>query len=641
MIAKVSCRNCKLLITFLQDPMKYLLLTCVLVPLFTVAQEKIIKFGNVTLSELKMTHYERDSSCLAVILYDGGYFNANDFQFTRHVRIKILSTAGTSFGNFTIQTPAKSFIDGFTFNVENGLLKKTKLENSNIYEEEIVNGFEVYKLFFPDVKPGSVIDLKYAHPGMPFEWRFQDRIPVVYNELTLEPTTYIYFKKVFYGFEKIKEIKDNHWVGEHIPAIAREPYMAAYSNYVTRFQFDIENISLPRWSFYREYSTSWEKVGQRLMEMEYFGGVISGCAFLNSKAKELEESTMPIPDKVNSAFQYIQDNVKWNKVSALIASRAYRESFNKNHSGNSAEVNLFFITLLRKAGIEVYPVVLSTRENGLINPISASFNKLNYVIGLVQYDSQTLLVDVTSPHGRPGILPEHCLNMSGWVIDKKGGYMIDLSPLKRNVVKQFIRIAPDQNNQFIAEVTNTYEDYGYLNWVTVFEEYGSEGSYLNYLRSQRKTEAITNYKLGTVDKNKLRVSETSSINLSETTNLQDIGAELIVNPFLFTDIENPFRMNERKFPIDFIYPRHRSVIVSMTLPVGYTFKSIPQSSKVEYPGGKGKFSLLCNADKNMLNIRCDFTISSTLFLEEEYEIVKAFFNEVLKKINEPVQIIKT
>ena len=83
----------------------------------------------------------------------------------------------------------KSFIDGYTFNMQNGALVKTKLENSQIYAEEIVQGFELYKVFFPDVKPGSVIDLEYSHAGLPFEWRFQDIIPVVFNELLVERTT--------------------------------------------------------------------------------------------------------------------------------------------------------------------------------------------------------------------------------------------------------------------------------------------------------------------------------------------------------------------------------------------------------------------------------------------------------------------
>lgn len=356
-------------------------------------QRKLIQFGTVTSQEMKMTAYEKDSAATAVVLYDKGYFNGDRFDFTRHVRIKILSSAGTSFGNFTIRAPSKAFIDGYTFNMEGALLQKTKLENSNIYNEEIVDGFDVYKVFFPNVKPGSVIDFRYTHQGLPLEWRFQDVIPVQYSELTLEPTTNVYYKKIFYGFEKISEPKKNEFIAEYMPAIKLEPMMDHYSNYVTRFQFDIESIAYPRWNYYRDFSTKWEKVGERLMELEFFGGVINGSSFLNDRAKEIKQSNGSVEEKMKSSVDYIRDNIKWNHDFSLIASKSFREDFKTRHSGSSATVNLLLIALLKKAGLDVFPVVLSTRENGMINPASASMNKLNYVVALVKDADRSWLVD--------------------------------------------------------------------------------------------------------------------------------------------------------------------------------------------------------------------------------------------------------
>jgi hypothetical protein len=339
---------------------------------------KLTEFGNVTSEELKMIVYERDSSAQAVILFDKGYFNGNQFTFTRHVRIKILTNAGASFANFSIRAPSKGFIDGFTFNLENGIVQKTKLAKSNIFEEEIIDGFDIYKIFFPNVKPGSVVDLKYTHQSLPFEWRFQELIPVVYSELTLEETTHIKFKKVFYGFEKIYPLKNNRWIAEHVPSIAIEPLMTHHSNYITRFQFDVEWIHFP--GFYKEYSSSWEAVGQRLMASSNFGALISESFFLKEKGKSIGESDLSLLEKIAEAFNYIQANIKWNNSFHVLSHDGYREDFKNSHSGNSATVNLLLISLLKKAGIKVYPVILSTRDHGLINPVSASMEKVNHVI---------------------------------------------------------------------------------------------------------------------------------------------------------------------------------------------------------------------------------------------------------------------
>ncbi|HEX8041132.1 MAG TPA: DUF3857 domain-containing protein [Chryseosolibacter sp.] len=604
-------------------------------------QSKPIQFGTVTSSEMKMSLYEKDTTAPAVILHDEGYFNGNRFEFTRHVRIKILTEAGTSFGNFTIRVPSKSYMDGYTFNMENGLLRKTKLERSNIYNEEIVDGFDVYKVFFPAVKPGSVIDFRYTHMGLPFEWRFQEVIPVVYNHLTLESTSNVYYKKVFYGLEKITEVKDNEFVAENMPAIKVEPLMNHYSNYVTRFQFDVETVSFPRWNFYRDFSTKWEKVGKRLMEHEFFGGVINGCAFLNEKAREIEQGKAAIPEKISAAVDYIRQNIKWNNNFGVIAPKSFREDFKTNHSGNSATINLLLITLLKKSGVKVYPLVLSTRDNGMINPLSASLNKLNYVVAFVKDGDRSILVDATNAHTVPGILPEHCLNTVGWAIEEgESGELIDLTPGRANMLKRFIMIKPNESNELIAEVTSTYGDYAYLDWIAEFEKNGSEKSYGDVLKTKHPDAQIDSYAVVSQDTANLKASERAVLSLSGTPSLESIGdREFSLNPFVFNDFVNPFRSTGRAFPIDFIYPRKRSVIVSIELPPGYELKSCPQSSRIDYPGGKAAFIFLSSVANNRVSIRCDFTVRQTLFTEDEYETMKAFFTGVINKLNESVQIV--
>jgi hypothetical protein len=252
---------------------------------------------------------------------------------------------------------------------------------------------------------------------------------------------------------KIEEVKDNEFVAEHMPAIKVEPLMNHYSNYVTRFQFDVESIAFPKWNFYRDFSTKWEKVGKRLMENEFFGGVIHGCAFLNEKARAIEQSEATVSGKISAAVSYIRRNIKWNNNFGVIAPKSFREDFKTNHSGNSATINLLLITLLKKAGIKVYPVVLSTRDNGMLNPLSASLNKLNYVLAFVKDGDLSVLIDATTPHTVPGILPEHCLNSVGWAIEEEeSGELIDLTPNRANVLKRFIMIKPNESNELPTSI---------------------------------------------------------------------------------------------------------------------------------------------------------------------------------------------
>lgn len=618
-----------------------LIMLCCLCVVTCWGQTKIVKFGKVSLEELKMTHYAKDSTASAVILYDRGYFNGTEHKFTRHVRLKILKAAGTNAANFTLKTPMKSFIDGYTYNLEHGALQKTKLENAQIYNEEIVHGYDLYKVFFPNVRVGSIVELEYSHDALPFEWRFQENIPVAFNELILEPTRYIAYKKVFYGFEKVKEVKPNHWVAEHIPPVRQEPHMNQYSNFVTRFQFDIESVSVSNWfvSYYKDFST-WEMVGKRLMELQNFGGIVNDSPFLNEKGRELRRSTATPMEKVNEAVKFVRDNIKWNNEVGVVADKSFREEFNRSHSGSGSTINLLLISLLKKAGLTVYPVVLSTRENGMINPLSSSINKLNYVVAYVKHDKLTMLVDAASPHVVPGVLPEHCLNQTGWAIySDEAGELLDFSPSRGHVQKHFIHIKP-KGTELVAEVSRTYEDYAFLEWIKKYEDAGSAAEYEQDVKSQISDVDVTSFTLGAIDKDKLTVTEKMSVSLSNSEYMDDLGNEWLINPYVCSELINPFTSASRQFPIDFIYPRKRSIVISMSLPSGYELKGLPQSSRINAADDRLRFSFLCNASGNVLNIRCDIVIDDNVFTEADHDVIREFHSAVIKKLNESIQVIK-
>lgn len=609
---------------------------------FSQAQTKI-KFGEVPLEDLKMARYDKDTTAHAVILYENGYFHSDDFTFTKFVRLKVLDNAGTSWATFLVHTPTKSEIKGVTVNLEGGTAVATKLDKDNIFKEEETDDYFVFKVFFPNVKPGSVLDLEYSFVGLPPRWNFQELIPVVYNELTLEATSAISFKRTFYGLEQIAPVASNKWVGQNIPALRIEPYMNDYSNYLTRFQFDLELINLPALGFYREYSTSWQTVSQRMLGFDDFGLVINQCPFVNDEAKLLKGSSYHLNQTIDSAYAYIQRNIKWNGDNSAYVTTEFRSDFLKSHSGNSAEVNLPLIALLRKSGLDARPLIMSTRDNGMVNRLSASLDQINYVACIVIHGDSSLVVDATMPHGIPGILPERCLNMSAWVVNQDAGDWID--PLQGNalVERNFVKIYPDSQGQMIAEISNTHDQYDYLDWAEKFEKAGSADEYGKQVSAEEQSLNVSNYKLISNTPAKLHSSETITAGLDGTTYLQDLGEEIILNPFIGLEDfgQNPFKSDSRTIPIDFVYPMTRSIIFSITLPPSYKISATPQQANVQLPDDGGHFTLLCRVTGNTINMKCDFKLNQSLFTEDKYPSLKEFFGEIARVVNQSVQAEKT
>lgn len=604
----------------------------------SIAQNSQIKFGIPLMAELEMRTFEKDTSAHAVILYDKGVLNGATMDFFRHVRIKILRHGGTSYGNFTVRVPSKSMIKGYTFNLENGQVITTELDKSNIYEEEVVDNFLLYKIFFPNVKPGAVVDLKYEFKGIPLVWTFQERIPVVYSELTLGRSQYIQFKKTRFGFGSIESIGDHKWVARDMPAIVEEPYMGHYSNYITHFKFDIERLTIPGRPF-REFSTTWEKVGARLMESVYFGGVLRESSFLNEKAEEIKNSSMSRPEKVLEALRYVQSNIKFNGIYSVFASVGYREHFRKDHAGNSADVNLLLLSLLKKAGLNCYPIVMSTRDNGLINPGSASINSINHVAVYVRDGEIEIIVDATSPYSIPGVLPAECRNLSGYVVDLPAGWWVDLTTGKINSRKQFMNIKRTDDGEFTAQMSTTYEDYDFLNWIEDFDDHGSAEEYRQSLMAKSADLDIKDYQV-TVDKEKLKAVEKKLLGLNGSGIIRDLGSEIIVYPFALTDTYNPFQSEKRNFPIDFVYPKSRSVVVVFEIPANYSLRNIPESVVLTPESGGAKFLYRCAVMNNLLTIKYDLVMEKQVYLENEYLTLRNFFINVNDKVSQPIRLDK-
>jgi hypothetical protein len=602
-------------------------------------QKNKISFGKVSLEELKMQYYEPDSSAAAVILSDIGKFDGNTLVFTRHLRVKILKKAGLDWGNWVFNTPTKGDFKVWVFNFSDGQVITDKASRDNIFNEEIVKGFEVYKIFAPNVRVGSVVDITYSYLGIPFEWRFQESIPVVFSDLTVEPSLMVTFSKMYFGFENIEEISPSRWQAHNLPAFKVEPYLRAYSNYITKFEFQVVSFGRPGSPFYVPYSTSWEKIIENLLKSEAFGGMISTSAFLNDIAKEIKQKNLTVEEQINEAFDRIQQHIKWDGTKSIFPINA-RTSFLKNHSGNSANINLCLVSLLRKIGIEAHPVVLSTRENGMISSHMPMMSKLNYVIAYVNHANHNLLLDATSEDLTPGILPPYCLNGEGLVVRNDTVKWIELDQKYRDIQRQYITIAIDKNLYAKATLVHERREYAFYHWMQANKTYKDDPEViLNNLRKVNSKVNFLTYRVNKIDKSKLSTSETIEVDITEQ--LVDAGDHLIFIPIvLHPYINNPFSSTSRNYPIDLESQKEFVTSVSTFIPLGLKAETIPESIRLSIPDGSATFTYLAQANDSQLQLMMILKIQRSVYTEAEYEDLKLFFTEIIKKLNEPVVLSK-
>ncbi len=254
------------------------LFVAICISLISSAQDNGFPFGQVTYRELDIKMYDKDTSAVAVVLNEFGeaYIdngNDNNLLFIYHAKIKILKKSGASKADFEIPLQKSNGkeekitnVIASSFNIENGSMKEVKLETKNVFKEERSKYWNVQKFAIPNVREGSVIEVKYTLES-PFiynfrTWLFQNDIPKVNSEYWATiPGNYVYnigMRGYLTLSKNESELVEDcftpgggmkadcslyKWGIKDIPAFIEEEYMTASSNYISCINFELSEIN--------------------------------------------------------------------------------------------------------------------------------------------------------------------------------------------------------------------------------------------------------------------------------------------------------------------------------------------------------------------------------------------------------------
>ncbi len=604
-----------------------------IIPIFLFGKDPV-KFGKIDKADLEMKVYPTDTSAVAAILCDFGYFKSSNFRFERTIRIKIFKKEGSIWGNQVFAFPSEATIKGITYNLENGEIVESKLKSESIFKENVTKRVYRKRVAMPNVKEGSIIDMQFSYQGLPPQWRFQEVIPVRWSELVIEPSIYLTFKKNFFGFEPLAVNTDSRWVAKNMPAFKEEPYMNSDENYKSKFEIEILNITIP--GLYEELSTTWEAVNERLTESNRFGKAMQGCAFLNSIAKNIEKKYNSPMDRLIAAHEAVKKGIKWNEIESVASSSDnLSEPFNKK-IGNSADVNLTLIELLKKLDFEVYPIVLSTRQNGFLSPVSPSLDKLNYVVAYVILNGKTYFLDATEEFIPAGMLPKRCINLMGRIVDTQKSEWVDFNPgQEKKIISLEMKLKPE--NVLEGKISVTNSNYAAFDFRKKYEKFNSKEEYVRGFEREHKGCSVLNCNIANLDSIYSPVTESYDVKLKNV--VSTAGNLIYINPMLYQQISsNPFKSEDRKYPVDFITPSDLTYVFRLELPQGFEVSEFPKEYSIKLQDGSAYLQYQIFSVDKSVTLSYRFVIKKAIYNESEYGQLRALFSEIVKKHSEQIVI---
>ena len=376
---------------------------------------------------------------------------------------------------------------------------------------------------------------------------------------------------------------------------------------------------------------------KQFLIMKIFGRELNEKNFLIEDVKRLLTNVNSPDERLNVLFSYVQKRMNWNKASDYYTDAGLVKAY-KDQTGNVAEINFILINMLRLAGLEANPVLISTTENGL--PVYPTMTGFNYVIAAVQMTDKQVLLDATNKFTVPDILPLNVLNWKGRLIKDDGTSLeIDLDPIKPSKENFNLMVKIEEDGKMTGQVRIVKTDYDAYRF-RIQNSGKTTESYVEAFESQLGNLDITNYRIENLNSNfKNPIVETFSFTSNSQSDI--IGEKLFINPLLFfTSTKNPFVSEQRQMSVYFGYKYQERYIINLEIPAGYSVDAMPFPTKIVTEDRFVTYMLDYLQTENKIQINCIKEINNSNFAADYYDGLKDIFQKIISSQNEKIVLKK-
>jgi hypothetical protein len=603
-------------------------------------------YGKVDIASLEMKSCDFEKDANAEVLFDVAIMSPyKGLNTSRHTRIKIFNDQGKSEAN--IRLIYYSFmgalgindLQGETINLEDGKVVLTPLDKKQIYTEKINLFTSVIVFALPNVKAGSIIEFKY-NQYFPDVWYFQQNIPVRYSEVRTDFDANAQFRLIPHvslpytksvgqptDFQQIKVLTN-------IPSLSNEPYMTSRKDNLQRMEYiDMNNVNI----------NTWPKIGDIMMKFNDFGYELdrnlAGEKVIINRAKALKTEN----EKIAFIFDTVKTNMKWNEITSFLTSKDGIVRAWDKKTGNSAEINLIVYDLLKKCDINAYPLVVSTKENGKINPVNANPYLLSNTVVYVAVDSSTYYVlDATNKNNLFNVIPKENLNSFGLRIDEDHKVYAPVFIENEDPTMQSIFLNAEIKAEGKMTGTAQISSFSY-NKIDNTERYKADGEakFTDYLRDDDNNLKLSNLKLENMEDDTLPLVQNANFNMDLTGSDETY---IYFNPNLFSGMhKNPFLSESRFTDIDFGYRDNLVINGVFKIPAGYKVDALPKNITLLMPDQSIIFKRVLTQDDNTNSIvvRSVINHKKTIYFKEDYPDFYAFYKKLYELLNEQVVLKKS
>jgi Domain of Unknown Function with PDB structure (DUF3857) len=604
----------------------------------------------VSADDLKLTAEPKAPAASAIYLYRQVDRDDTEQWESDYVRIKILSEEGRKYADVEIP-----------FNKEQesirGVRARTIRPDGSIvefdgktFEKPLVQATGVKLLAttftLPDVQVGGIIEYRYRHSYdsryiFNSRWILSGDLFTRYAKFSLNPYRQLSMRYAWPAGLPPDTPSPNNQTGKirlevhDIPAFLTEDFMPPENElkYRVEFIYETADLTLQKdpdvfWKKYakKKFNAVDDFLDERRAMTEALGQIVDAQDTPQVKLRKIYDRTQQLRNLSFERHKSIQetDREKLKKVKNV--ADVWKLGY-----GHGEDITWLFLALVRAAGIEAYPVLVSTRETHFFNINAQDPNELDTNVVQVLLDGKELYLDPGVKYAPFGLLPWEETSVKGMRLEKSGGTWIHtpLAEAKESRTERRAKLRLTPSGALEGKLTITYTGQDAL-WRRHEERHEDDADRKQFLEDQVKADIPSGIDVDLTNKPDWDSSAprlVAEFDLKIPGWAASAGKRSLLPVGIFgARQKNVFLHATRTYPLYFNFPHQEADDVSIDLGVSWKVVTLPKSHLED----KTALIYTASGEESVggLHLNRELTVSALLVDKKYYPSLQRFFEAV-------------
>lgn len=634
---------------------RYLALVLSCLSLLATPSHAFDQWQQPTKAELEMTEDPAAPGAAAVFLYREETSDDKLHVHSLYVRIKILTEKGKSEADVEIPYDGGTFtitnVEGRTIHKDGSIIPFSGAPYEKLIAKSDTFKYSAKVFSMPAVEVGSIIEYRY-------KIRYDDNIVSTPRWVIQQP---YYLHKGHYKFtpvqsymivqtehgninnallywpnlpkgQEVKYIRDHYELDVHdIPAEPHESFMPPLHSFTYRVFFYYSSYTSGE-EFWKSEGKHWNK------KVEHFA---SSGPVLKEAVTQLTTGADTTEKKIQKIYAAIMgmENTDYTRAKSEQEKKALHQKEPKNvedvwklKSGDSQDLAILFLSMLRAAGIKSYAMQVVNRDTDIFNPSFLSTSQLDDFIVIAVVDGKEVWFDPGSKLCPYGKLQWKHTWARGLRQNDQGATLANSigTGYPDNQTKRTASLTLDENGDLKGIVRISMTGAEALKWrqkILRTDEENAKHEFEEELNSQLP-DGLKAEVRSILGKDEFATILMVVVNIQGNIATKTATRMLLPIEIFEAKHRSPFvDQTNRQSDIDLRYPSVLQDQISIHLPEGWAVESRPQTETVPF-ADNARLIINSGEENKTVSLSRMLALANTVFPSKDYSAIRAFYDKV-------------